>query len=147
MKDSKPTRRTRRPPQNSGLSEGHGRKSEAVREAAVLALLSERTLTEAAARAGINEKTLRDWLADDPDFRARYEQARRAVFEQGIGRVQALVGKAVDKLEALLGSEVPSVQLGAARSLVELGVHQQDAEVILRKLDEIEARQQQGRGR
>ena len=38
---------------------GHGAKSEAVRERAIVALLSERTVADAAAKAGVNEKTLR----------------------------------------------------------------------------------------
>jgi hypothetical protein len=41
---------------------GHGAKSDAVREQAILALLSERTIGQAAARCGVNERTLRRWL-------------------------------------------------------------------------------------
>ena len=37
----------------------------------------------------------------------------------------------------------PAVRLGAARTVVELGIHQHDADTILRKLDEIEAGQRE----
>jgi hypothetical protein len=55
----------------------HGAKSAAVRDRAILALLSERTLTAAAAKAGIDESTLRRWLARDGEFQAAYPAARR----------------------------------------------------------------------
>jgi hypothetical protein len=41
-------------------------------------------------------------------------------------------------------SNPPAVRLGAARTVAEIGMHQYDAETILRKLDEIEARQRRG---
>ena len=47
---------------------------------------------------------------------------------------------AVDTLEDLLdATDHPSVRLGAARTVAELGIHQHDADTILRKLDEIES--------
>jgi len=49
---------------------GHGRKPDPARERAIVALLSERSLTAAANRAGVSERTLRRWLADDRAFRA-----------------------------------------------------------------------------
>ena len=59
-------------------------------------------------------------------------------------RVQALMGRAVDTLEELLGEKKhPNVRLGAARTVAELGMHQHDADTILRKLDEIETYQRQ----
>lgn len=43
----------------------------------------------------------------------------------------------------------PTVRLGAARTVVELGLHQRDADTIMRKLAEVEAyqRQQDAAGR
>ena len=123
---------------------GHGAKSGAVRERAILALLSERSIGQAAAKAEINERTLRRWLSEDEAFKAEYAAARQATFQAGIGRVQALTARAVDTLEDLLDAEkYPSVRLGAARTVAEMGIHQHDAETILRKLDEIEAAQRQ----
>ena len=126
-------------------SAGHGTKSAAIRERAILALLSEKTIGTAAAKSGVNEKTLRRWLAEDKAFQTAYVSARHATFQVGMSRVQALTGRAVDTLEDLLGAEkYPNVRLGAARTLVEIGIHQHDAEHILHKLDEIEASQRQG---
>jgi hypothetical protein len=121
---------------------GHGAKPEAVREQAIVALLSEPSIGKAAAACGLGEKTLRRWLTDDAAFQAAYEAARRATFQAAISRIPALTVKAVDTLAALLADkEPPAVRLGAARTVAELGQHQYDAETILKKLDEIEARQ------
>ena len=75
-------------------------------------------------------------------FQAAYEEARRATFHAGMRRVQALTGKAIDTLDDLLdATDSPNVRLGAARTVAELGIHQHEAETILRKLDEIEEQQ------
>lgn len=125
---------------------GHGAKIAAIREAAILALLSEPTIEKAAARAGVSERTLRRWLASNQSFRAAYEAARRTTYEAGINRVQALTARAVETLEELLqAKKYPAVRLGAARTVTEIGMHQHDAETIMRKLDEIEAAQRQRR--
>jgi hypothetical protein len=49
--------------------------------------------------------------------------------------------RAVETLAALLGdAEPPAVRLGA-RTVADIGMHQYDAETILRKLDDLEASQ------
>ena len=134
-------KRTRTPQKSAGVREtaGHGAKSEVVRARAILALLSEQTISKAATKAGVSEKTLRRWLADDEAFKADYAAARRKTFEIGMGRVQAAAGRAIDTLEELLDdTDHPSVRLGAVRTLAELAIHQHDADVIMSKLDEIE---------
>jgi hypothetical protein len=61
------------------------------------------------------------------------------MFQVGMDRVQALVSRAVDTLDDLLGvKNNPAVRLGAARTVTELAIHQHDAETIMRKLAEIE---------
>jgi hypothetical protein len=123
---------------------GHGAKTAAVREAAIAALLSESTIERAAKRAGVGTRTLRRWLVEDQEFRREYDAARRATYQAALSRIPALAARAVDTLADLLGDRKhPSVRLGAARTVAEIGMHQHDAETILRKLDEIEAAQRQ----
>jgi hypothetical protein len=89
-----------------------------VREQAILALLTERTLPRATARCGVSGRTLRRWQTEDAEFKAEYEAARTATFQTGISRIQTLVGQAVNTLEDLLrATESPSVRLGGARNL------------------------------
>jgi hypothetical protein len=105
--------------QNRG--KGHGARTAAVRERAILALLSERTIASAAAQCSLGESTLRRWLTED-------------------GRIASLTARAVATLEELLGdTEHPSVRLGAARTVVDIGMHQHEADTIIRRLEEIEA--------
>ena len=130
------------------IAEGHGRKSEAVRERAIVALLADTTIERAAARCGINERTLRRWLTEDPIFQSEYAAARRATFTLGMSGVQSLTSRAVNVLGELLEAKnSPSVRLGAVRTVIEIGTHQYDAETILRRLDEIEAAQRRQEGR
>ena len=110
----------------------------------MLALLSEKTVTVAAKKAKINESALRRWLSEDEAFQVDYAAARHAAFEAGMSRVQALTGEAIQTLDDLLeAKDSPSVRLGAARTVAELGIYQHDAETIMRKLDEIEEHQRQ----
>ena len=107
-----------------------------------MALLSEATLASAARRCGVNEKTLRRWTTEDDAFKRELGAARQAMFQTGMNRVQALAAVAIDTLAALMGRQMPpNVRLGAARTVAELGIHQNDAETIIRRLDEIEAQQ------
>jgi AraC-like DNA-binding protein len=57
-------------------SKGHGEKFSRKDGAAICALITEPTITAAARKAGISDRTLRRWL-QDLDFRERYEDERR----------------------------------------------------------------------
>jgi len=119
-------------------------RSAALWEQAILALLSEKSIGAAAGKCGVNEKTLRRWLAGDEAFKTAYSDARQATLDAGMGRIQAFTARAVDTLEDLLDAKkYPSVRLDAARTVAEIGIHQPDAETILRKLEEIDAAQRQ----
>src|SRR4051812_20711563 len=98
---------TRKPgPQKSGLS-GHGDESDdgvggieglSPRQAkAMEALLQEPTVSRAAALGGVNERTLRRWLAE-PAFRHAVFRARREAFGQAIWLTQRYAGVAVATL-------------------------------------------------
>lgn len=140
---STPSRQPQPPAVSRGThASGHGAKSQAVRERAVVALLSSPTIRKAARQAGVHERTLRQWLATDEAFNAVYASARRAAFQNAMDRVQVATATAVETLEDLLRSKQPSaVRLGAARTLIELGLHRHDSEAIMRKLQELEAAQ------
>ena len=146
QKRTSPQRTARRQQKAADVREtaGHGAKSQAVRDRAILALLSEKSIPKAAAKCKIGERTLHRWLTSDAAFQAEYSAARQAAFEAGMSRVQALTGKAVEALDELLdATDHPNVRLGAARTVAELGLHQHDADTILRKLVEIETAQRQ----
>lgn len=135
------------PPQSAAVGQGelrrgHGAKPAAARERAVLALLSARSVGEAARVAGIGERTLRTWMRQDVSFQDELSAARRATFEAGMSRVQALTARAVATLEDLLDQpDQPSTRLGAARTLLELAIQRSDADDLLRRVADLEQAQ------
>ena len=118
---------------------GHGAKSKAARDKAIVALLSENNVSAAAKKCGVGERTLHRWLSEDETFQAEHADALRTTFEAAVHRAQAITGKAIDTLEELLEDKKhPAVPLGAARTVTEIGLYQQDAEAIMRAFKEIE---------
>ena len=61
---------------------GHGSKLPRKFEQALAALLSESSVARAAAKVGVSEKTLRNWLKQ-PDFVAAYRDAQKDLVEAG----------------------------------------------------------------
>jgi hypothetical protein len=89
---------------------------------------------------GSSERTLRRWTNEDSEFQAAFAEARRATFQAGMGRIQELTARAVDTLADLLeAGSAPTVRLGAARTVLELAIHEHDTDTIMQRLAEIEA--------
>jgi hypothetical protein len=70
-------------------------------EEAIAALLSNRTVDDAARSTKIAPRTLYRWL-NEPDFDAAYRQARRAAFGQCIARLQLASSAAVSVMLKIL---------------------------------------------
>ena len=84
---------------------------------AIAALLRAPEVKAAAATLGLDEAVLRRWL-EDPRFRARYREARRAFLEDAAARLQQLAGSAVETLARNLTCGVPEVEVEAARVIL-----------------------------
>ena len=119
---------------------GHGAKTEAQRERAILALLAAPTI--GVASKGVRNgraRTLRRWITEDAAFELELTAARRAVFDAGVQRVQALTAMAVETLADLLAEKKhPSVRLGAARAVLEIAVNRHYAETLLKRIEDLE---------
>ena len=89
---------------------------------AVEAMLREPTVARAAAAAGVNERTLRRWLAE-PGFRAALLAARREAFGQAIGLTQRYAPVAVATLVKVMNDAgaAASARVTAAGVLLRLG--------------------------
>ncbi len=107
------------------------------REKALAALLESATITEAAQKCGLNEKTLRRYLADG-EFQKEFRAARRIIFEQNIIRLQSLHAGAVDTLERNLSCENPSVEVRAAQIVIESNRKDFETFDILERLETLE---------
>jgi hypothetical protein len=113
------------------------------REAALAALLSCRTIKQAAKRAKIGERTLRGWLAED-EFRREYQAARRQALEKAVSQLHGALGQAVRTLKRRLTGGKEADQIRAALGIIDramsgaemldLAGKVAELETILRKL-------------
>ena len=98
---------------------GHGAKFGRKKEEAIVALLSQRSIEEAARVTNIGTNTLLRWLKE-PDFDAAYRAARRVAFSQAIARLQQASGAAVATLlKIMVDANAPaSTRVRAADSVL-----------------------------
>ena len=90
------------------------------KDAAVLALLSQRSVDEAARVAGVGPRTLYRWMKE-PEFDAAYRDAKRAAFSQSIARLHQMASAAVTTLgKAMVDpSTPPATKVRAADSILD----------------------------
>jgi hypothetical protein len=100
--------------------------------ALMLALARGDTVQAAAAAAGVSERTAYRRAADVA-FRRRLVELRAQMVSRALGKLADTAAAAVETLHGLLHGESGTVQLGAARAILELGNQ-------LRKSVDLEAR-------
>ncbi len=106
-------------------------------EKALTALLNSASVTEAATKSGLSERTLYRFL-EDADFKQEYKAARRRVFEQNIFKLQSLHDEAVETLQKNLHCENPSVEVRAAQIVIESNRKDFETFDILERLEQLE---------
>jgi len=89
-------------------------------EQAILALLSEPTISAAAEKVGVSEVTLHRWQKL-PAFQEEYRAARRYAMERATALLQNSAWAASTTLMRLLNSSSDSVRLRAAIAILEHG--------------------------
>ena len=87
-------------------------------EAALVPLLSGKSLELVARDAKISVRTLHRWLHEDDLFVEKYRSLRRVAVEQGIARIQNLFDRAVDTLETNLDSGNRPAEVRTAVSII-----------------------------
>jgi hypothetical protein len=94
---------------------GHGAKFGRKKEDAIVALLTHRTIEEAARAVNVSTKTLLRWQKE-PEFDAAYRAAKRAAFGQSIARLHHLSSAAVSTLGKIMldSAAPPSTRVRAA---------------------------------
>jgi hypothetical protein len=88
-------------------------------EAAILALLSSRSVEEAARVAGVNPRSLYRWQKE-PAFNAAYRKVKRAAFSQSIARMHQMASAAVTTLGKIMvdPNTPPATKVRAADSIL-----------------------------
>jgi hypothetical protein len=116
-------------------------KLSARQEQAIAALLIEPTVTAAAAKANVPERTLYRWL-DEPAFTAAYRAARRKAVKQTVARLQRASAPVVSLLLQLAASDqTPAMaRVAARRAVLDYTFKAVELEDLDERLSELEAR-------
>jgi hypothetical protein len=119
------------------------------REAAILALLTARSIEDAARTAAVPPRTLHRWL-QEPEFDAAYRKARRTAFSQATARLQEATGAAVSTLLKIMvdTNAPPSTRIRAADSVLDhakQAIEIEDVEVRVAALEQAAELTKQGR--
>lgn len=112
----------------------------AKQQAAILALLQQPTITEAARAAGCGERTIHRWL-QQLLFQQAYREARREAVTQAMAQLQRLTGEAVQTLRNVIRDPESSgsAKVTAAKLILDYGVRDNFEE----RLQELEQRLQE----
>jgi hypothetical protein len=108
-------------------------------EEAILALMTNQGVDNAARAVGVAPQTLYRWL-NEPLFDKAYRTARRAAFGQGTARLQQATGAAVSAvLKVMVDQQTPaSTRLRAADLVLTHGSKAMEIEDIEARLTELE---------
>jgi len=118
---------------------GHGAKLGRKQEEAIAALLSQRSIEDAARACGVGARTLIRWLKL-PEFNAAYRDARRAAVSQSVARLQQATGAAVSTLLKVMvdPSTPPSTKVRAADSVLDHSAKAIEIEDLEARLSDLE---------
>jgi hypothetical protein len=119
---------------------GHGAKFGRKKEAAIAALLTQRTSEDAARSIGIAPATLRRWQKE-PEFDAAFRAAKVTSYRQTIARMHQLSGAAVSTLGKVMldAATPPATKVRAADSILNHTAKAIEIEEIDARLKELEA--------
>ena len=118
---------------------GHGSKFGRKKEEAIVALLTQRNIDEAARAIEVATNTLLKWMKL-PEFQAAYREARRAAHGQSIARLQQATSAAVSTLlKVMVDASTPaSTKVRAADSVLNHSAKAIEIEDIEARVSELE---------
>lgn len=104
------------------------------------ALVATHTISEAAQRAGVSERTIYARLADD-GFRTEYDQRRRETLDHACKCLQTALTDAVEVLTGIMKDEqlTAANRITAARSVLEYGVKLTELTDLAARVSALEA--------
>ena len=113
------------------------------KEKLLAALLTSRSKKEAAAAAGIAERTMRTYF-EDPELCQRYREAFAGVIEDATRQAQALLMPALSTLETVMTDEEinPAARVNAAKIALDYAVRLTDQNDLAERLAALEEMRQ-----
>ena len=123
---------------------GHGSKLGRKKEQAILVLLENRTIADAARIIGVGTRTLQRWRRL-PEFEEEYRRARQEAWAQAMGRLQQTSGPAVALLlRVILDPSAPTAsRVRTAIAVVEMGAKMFELENLEMRLARLEKLQEE----
>ena len=118
---------------------GHGAKSGRKQEEAIVALLSQRSVDDAARVVNVTPRTLYGWMKE-AEFDAAYRKTKRAAFGQSIARLHHLSSAAVSTLGKIMldSTTPPSTRVRAADSILNHTAKAIEIEDVEARVSELE---------
>jgi hypothetical protein len=109
------------------------------KEQAIIALLTNRSIEEAAKSIGIGTHTLLRWMKV-PEFQGAYREAKREAFGQSIARMHYLTSAAVSTLGKIMldSSTPPATRVRAADSILDHTIKAIETKDIDARVTELE---------
>ena len=103
------------------------------------ALLTSSTQKEAAEKAGISSRWMREVMRD-PEFAAEYARRKAAVVDDATRHIQSVYNKAIKTLEDVIDSKKASNRdkINAARAVLEYGQQLTETNEVITRLDDLE---------
>lgn len=115
-------------------------KLSASQEKALITLLSEARIEEAASKAGVSERSLYRWLSSDARFISALQEARRHAVKRATGRLQQASADAVTVLCDVMNdvlSPAPA-RVSAAKTVIELAVKAIELDDLSARIEALE---------
>src|SRR5258708_7255571 len=109
-------------------------------EEAIIALLSQPTIKQAAAAGGVGERTLHFWLKNHTAFVAAYRDARRQSFSHAVAMTQQYSSLAVNTLGKIMvdpGAQTSS-KVAAASAVLRFGRESMELDDLAGRLEILE---------
>lgn len=105
------------------------------------ALLTSNTQKEAAEKAGITPRRMREVMRD-PEFAAEYKRRKNEIVDDATRRIQGLYQKAMTALESVIDDVSSSKRdkVNASRAILEYGQQFTETNEVMTRLDELERR-------
>lgn len=105
------------------------------------ALLTSNTQKEAAEKAGITPRRMREVMRD-PEFAAEYKRRKAEIVDDATRRIQGLYQKAMNALESVIDDVTSSKRdrVNASRAILEYGQQFTETNEVMTRLDELERR-------
>ncbi len=105
---------------------------------AISCILTSRSMEEAARLAGISRTSLYNWLKDK-NFAMKLDEAREALFREGLNLLKQATGKAAAELVGLLGSDEETTRRLAAKEILALSLRVAEFQELDERISKLEA--------